>query len=118
MLWVYNLITDDDDDDAAGEFFFESSAVAGCSDGGLRAGLQYTSHHPERPSLVVRSVESIFSLLCPGMYFAVTLMAAGLSCMSPVFSAAIYGELLRLISTRVLFCCCLPVQLTKAYTGY
>lgn len=84
-------------------FFFESSAVAVCSDGGLRTGLQYTSHHHERQSLVGRSVESIFSPLCPGMYFAVILMAAGLSCMSPVFSAAICGELLQLISTRLLF---------------
>lgn len=83
--------------------FLESSAVAVCSDGGLRTGLQYTSHHHERQSLVGRSVESIFSLLCPGMYFAVILMAAGLSCMSPVFSAAICGELLQLISTRLLF---------------
>lgn len=73
------------------------------SDGGLRTGLRYTSHHPERQSLVVRSVESIFSPLCPGMYFAVILMAAGLSCMSPVFSAASYGEPLQLIGTRVLF---------------
>lgn len=52
--------------------------MAFCSDGELRTGLQYMSHHPERQSLVVRSAESIFSLLRPGMYFAVILMAAGL----------------------------------------
>lgn len=44
----------------------------------LRAGPQSMSHHPERPSLVVRSAESIFSPLRPGMYFVVILMAAGL----------------------------------------
>lgn len=43
-----------------------------------RIGLQYMSHHPERQSLVVRSAGSIFSPLCPRMYFAVILMAAGL----------------------------------------
>lgn len=55
-----------------------SSGVAVSRDNVASAGLQSMSHHPERRSLVVRSAPSIFSPLCPRMYFAVVLMAARL----------------------------------------